>query len=149
MTARLKTSSLRLIYASSVLVLAAVTGCAQPGAAANSSASDKGVWFVEPADGAVVPQTFKVKFGLKGMAVDPAGEQKPGKGHHHLLINRAGLPPGQIIPADDTHIHFGKGQTETEVKLAPGNYRLTMQFADGYHLSYGPEMAASINVTVK
>ena len=32
---------------------------------------------------------------------------------------------------------------------ASGTYRLTMQFADGYHASYGKEMSASIKVTVK
>ena len=115
----------------------------------NQAPADKGVWFIEPADGATVGQTFKVKFGVKGMDVDPAGEQKAGKGHHHILINTADIAPGNIIPADDKHVHFGKAQTETEVKLPPGQYKLTMQFADGYHLSLGKEMAATINVTVK
>ena len=47
------------------------------------------------------------------------------------------------------HIHFGKGQTEAMVKLTPGNYKITMQFADGYHLSYGKDMSATMMVTVK
>jgi len=46
-------------------------------------------------------------------------------------------------------VHFGKGQTEAEVKLPPGNYKLTMQFADGFHLSYGKDMSATINIAVK
>ncbi len=107
------------------------------------------VWFVEPKDGATVTSPFKVVFGVKGMAVEPAGEIKPNSGHHHLLINLAPIPAGEGIPVDDTHLHFGKAQTEAEIKLPPGNYKLTMQFANGAHVSYGPAMAASINVTVK
>jgi uncharacterized protein DUF4399 len=40
-------------------------------------------------------------------------------------------------------------QTEAEVKLAPGHYKSTMQFANGAPVAYRPAMAASINVTVK
>ncbi len=109
----------------------------------------QGVYFVAPADGATVESPFKVQFGVKGMTVKPIGELVEGTGHHHLLINVNGTPKGQTVPADAQHLHFGKGQTETELKLAPGTYRLTMQFADGYHGSYGPDMSATITVTVK
>ena len=51
------------------------------------SAAEKSVWFVEPKDGATVTSPFKVVFGVKGMAVDPAGDIKADSGHHHLLIN--------------------------------------------------------------
>ena len=66
-----------------------------------------------------------------------------------LLVNLDSVATGQIIPFDDVHIHFGKGQTETEVKLPPGTYQLTLQFADGFHLSYGQEMSRSLKVTVR
>jgi Domain of unknown function (DUF4399) len=59
------------------------------------------------------------------------------------------MPAGQTIPFSDTHIHFGKGQTEAELKLAPGVYKLTMQFANKDHNSYGKEMSQTITVTVK
>jgi hypothetical protein len=107
------------------------------------------VWFVEPHDGATLTSPFKVAFGVKGMAVEPAGEIKPDSGHHHLLINFGPIPAGEAIPVDAGHKHFGKAQTEAEITLPPGNYKLTMQFANGAHVSYGPAMAASINVTVK
>jgi hypothetical protein len=137
------------LVATSVALLTALSaGCASA-PNPNMAPASKGVYFVEPTDGATVTSPFKVKFGLKGMEVKPAGEQVTGTGHHHLLINRDSLAAGQIIPADDVHIHFGKGQTETEVKLAPGTYKLTMQFADGFHLSYGKEMSAALTVTVK
>jgi hypothetical protein len=111
--------------------------------------SDRSVWFIEPKDGAVVTSPFKVVFGAKGMALEPAGEVKADSGHHHLLINLGPVNAGEAIPVDAAHLHFGKAQTEVEIKLPPGSYKLTMQFANGAHVSYGPTMAASINVTVK
>lgn len=107
------------------------------------------VSFIEPKDGATVTSPFRVKFAVVGMEVQPAGAVVPNAGHHHLLINRDGLVKGQPIPFDDNHLHFGKGQTETEVKLPPGQYKLTMQFADGAHQSYGAALSKSITVTVK
>lgn len=138
--------SLKLAAIVVVLTLAA---CASPTNPNQPPPSAQGVYFVEPANGATVSSPFKVRFAIKGMEVKPAGEQVAGQGHHHLLINLDSQPKGEIIPADETHIHFGKAQTETDVKLAPGTYKLTMQFADGYHLSYGKDMSASISVIVK
>jgi hypothetical protein len=112
-------------------------------------ASEKSVYFIEPKDGATVTSPFKVVFGVKGMAVVPAGEDKPDSGHHHLLINLAAMNAGEAIPVDDKHLHYGKAQTEAEVALPPGRYKLTMQFANWAHVSYGPAMAATIDVTVK
>jgi hypothetical protein len=37
----------------------------------------------------------------------------------------------------------------TEIKLLPGTYKLTLQFTDRDHKSYGPPMAKSITVTVR
>jgi len=83
------------------------------------------------------------------MTIKPAGELAEGTGHHHLIIDSPVIPKGTPIPVDEKHIHFGKGQTETEIKLSPGKHVLSLQFADGAHLSYGPEMRATITVTVK
>jgi hypothetical protein len=66
-----------------------------------------------------------------------------------LLINAEGIAAGQVVPADERHIHFGKGQTETLVTLPNGQYTLTLQFANGLHQSYGEVMRKSIHVTVK
>lgn len=107
------------------------------------------VSFAEPTDGATVSSPFKVKFVVSGMAVKPAGDMTAGTGHHHLLINKEAIKEGDSIPFDDAHQHFGKGQTETELKLAPGKYKLTLQFANGAHQSYGPGASKSIQITVK
>ncbi|MES2125931.1 MAG: DUF4399 domain-containing protein [Pseudomonadota bacterium] len=118
-------------------------------AMAVAAAAQQSVSFAEPADGATVSSPFKVKFAVAGMDVKPAGDMAANTGHHHLLINATSIKAGEAIPADETHIHFGKGQTETEVKLPPGHYTLTMQFANGLHQSYGPGMSKEIKVTVK
>ncbi|ANC46055.1 rod shape-determining protein RodA [Pandoraea pnomenusa] len=107
------------------------------------------VFFVAPADGAVVSNPVVVKFGVEGMTVKPAGEVVANTGHHHLIIDGDPIPAGQVVPADDSHLHFGKGQTETTVNLTPGDHALTMQFADGAHRSYGPAMSQTIKVHVK
>jgi len=105
--------------------------------------------FVEPKNGDTVPQTFTVRFAVDGMAVVPAGDMTPGTGHHHLLIDTADIDENAVIPMDEQHRHFGKAQTETQITLPPGKHRLTMQFADGAHRSYGAKYRKSIEVTVK
>ncbi len=129
-----------------LMVAAAVGGALCVGQA---QAAGPSVSFVEPADGATVSSPFKVKFAVAGMEIKPAGDMAANTGHHHLLINAESVKAGEPVPADEHHLHFGKGQTETEVKLAPGSYTLTMQFANGLHQSYGPELAKSIKITVK
>ena len=83
------------------------------------------------------------------MVVAPAGEPTSNHGHHHLLINAEGVPAGEVVPADEKHIHFGKGQTETLVSLPSGRYTITLQFANGLHQSCGEVMRKSIQITVK
>ena len=134
----------RLAIFSALVVLALLASCSTM-----YSTPAKSVSFIEPKDGATVTSPFKVVFGVKGMVVEPAGDIKPDSGHHHLLINLGPMAAGEAIPVDDTHLHFGKAQTDAEVTLPPGQYKLTMQLANGAHVSYGPAMAATINITVK
>lgn len=107
------------------------------------------VFFVEPKDGAEIAGPVKVVMGVEGMTVQPSGEVVEGTGHHHIIVNGGAMRAGQVIPTDDTHLHFGKGQTEATLELPPGDYELTMQFADGLHRSYGEELSDTIHVTVK
>jgi hypothetical protein len=88
--------------------------------------------------------------GLKGLKLDTAGAVVPGTGHHHLLIDAGdSVAAGMIVPKDDHHLHFGKGQSETTITLAPGEHRLTLQFADGIHRSYGSRLSKTIVIKVK
>jgi hypothetical protein len=121
-------------------------------AAAAAAQGERAVFFIEPKDGAVVGQEFKVVFGTKGWQVRPLGDMTAGTGHHHLLINAAApVETGKLIALDQPErvLHFGKGQTDTMLKLAPGRYTLQLQLGDGAHNSLGPEARASITVNVQ
>ncbi|MES2422974.1 MAG: DUF4399 domain-containing protein [Pseudomonadota bacterium] len=107
------------------------------------------ITITEPADGATVSSPFKVKFGAEGVKIDPAGAIVAGSGHHHLLINSGPMAEGQSIPMDETHLHYGKAQTEADITLAPGKYKLTAQLGNGAHQSYGEKLSKTIEVTVK
>ncbi|MGZ3770438.1 MAG: DUF4399 domain-containing protein [Bdellovibrio sp.] len=108
------------------------------------------VFFVEPKDGATVTSPVHVVFGLTGMKIKVAGDAADKTtGHHHLIVDGGPIPAGQVIPADATHVHYGKGQTEDNVKLSPGKHKLTLQFADGAHRSYGEPLSATVNIIVK
>lgn len=117
--------------------------------ASYSSQPAQSVTLIEPSNGAVVSSPFKVKFGVTGMKVEPAGEIIANTGHHHLLINMGAVTANEAIPFTSKHIHFGKGQVEAEVKLDPGAYTITAQFANGEHQSYGKPMSHTIQITVK
>jgi hypothetical protein len=112
------------------------------------------VSFLEPADGAKIEGplengkiTVQVKMGAENIAVKPAGAVEAGSGHHHILIDAEPIAAGMPVPKDDQHLHFGKGQTEATLALAPGEHVLSLQFADGIHRSYGSALSASIKVT--
>jgi hypothetical protein len=117
--------------------------------AVSGAAQAASVSFVQPADGATVSNPVHVVFGVDGMTIAPAGTMTEGTGHHHLLIDGKPLPKGEVIPANDKSLHFGKGQTETDLTLPPGDHTLTLQFGDGMHRSYGPELSKTITVHVK
>ena len=104
---------------------------------------------LEPVNGATVGTTFKVRHGVQCMAAAPAGEIVKDSGHNHLLINRMPVTAGESMCFDDNHRHFGASRTEAMIALSPGQYKLTSQFANGAHQSYGASMSASIQITVK
>lgn len=117
--------------------------------AVSGAARAASVSFVQPADGASVSNPVHVVFRVEGMKIAPAGTMTEGTGHHHLLVDGQPLPQGQVIPVNDKSLHFGKGQTETDLTLPPGDHTLTLQFGDGAHQSYGPQMSKTITVHVK
>jgi hypothetical protein len=99
-------------------------------------------YIISPADGAVVSNPVRVVFGLKGIGVAPAGTDRPDAGHHHLLID-VDLPPLDLpIPADAEHVHFGAGQTETTLTLAPGRHQLRLLLGDNLHVPFDPPIAS-------
>ena len=115
----------------------------------------KRVYFKSPTDGEEIHGALqdgkvrvKVVMEVEGMTVSPAGAPAAESGHHHILIDRGPIPAGEAIPKDAQHLHYGKGENTTEIALEPGTRKLTLQFADGAHMSYGPAMSATVTVKV-
>lgn len=96
-------------------------------------------YFTNLKDGDRIETPYVLKFGLSGgWGLAPIAQSGHGKsGHHHLLVNRD-LPLNfkQALPFNDQYIHFGKGQMETVLNLAPGEYTLRMLLADQKHLPH-------------
>jgi hypothetical protein len=108
------------------------------------------IYLRAPRDGATVPATFPVEFGLRHYGVAPAGVDLRGTGHFHILINVDAPAPGVIIPADSLHRHFGGGQIETTLTLAPGTYTLRAVLADHEHKVISRELVSRpIRITVR
>ncbi len=108
------------------------------------------VYIVSPQNGATVSSPVKVVFGLEGMGVAPAGVEKAKTGHHHLIID-ADLPSViEPVPSDDNHRHFGGGQTEVTIDLAPGTHTLQLIMGDHNHVPHDPPVVSEkITITVK
>lgn len=108
------------------------------------------VFIVSPKDGETVSSPVKVVFGIEGMGLAPAGEKNDTAGHHHLLVDTDLADPAVPIPADATHIHFGKAQTEATVELAAGKHTLQLVLGDYLHIPFDPVIASDkITVEVK
>jgi hypothetical protein len=108
------------------------------------------VYIISPKNGATVKSPVRVQFGLRGMGVAPAGIKFDNTGHHHLLIDSD--PPANLaapLPASDKLLHFGKGQTETSVPLAPGKHTLQLLLGDQNHVPHDPPVISKkVTVTV-
>jgi hypothetical protein len=138
----------RLISALAITLIASFAMAQQRTAPAPNAE----VYIIAPRDGATVHGPVTVRFGLKGMGVAPAGVKFDNTGHHHLLIDTdlSDLKLDAPLPATDKIVHFGKGQTETTLTLAPGKHTLELLFADYTHLSFDPPLhSKKITVTVK
>jgi hypothetical protein len=129
-----------------VLSLAAAAfsaACATAGE--TPSSPDAKVYFVNLRNGDVVTSPFAVKFGLAGMVLVSAGEQKPNTGHHH----RAAVDH-RVDDEDERQVRFGKGQTETTLTLAKGTHMLQLVLGDWTHVPHNPPvMSERITLTVK
>ena len=108
------------------------------------------LYILSPAHGATVSSPVTVVFGLSGMGVAPAGTEKEKTGHHHLIVD-AELPSmDEPIPSDDNYRHFGGGQTEVSIELAPGSHTLQLLLGDHNHIPHEPPvMSEQISITVK
>ncbi|NDR59344.1 DUF4399 domain-containing protein [Aliiruegeria sabulilitoris] len=116
------------------------------------------VFFANIENGATVSSPVEIQFGLDGMKVAPAGTEMENTGHHHVLIDRPPLGEGEdgadellySLPADENHVHFGKGQTEVSLELAPGAHTLQLVLGDHNHIPHDPPVVSDvITITVE
>lgn len=112
------------------------------------------VYFIGLSDGDVVKSPFKVKFGIHGFGITPAGtkgKRRHTAGHHHLLIDVKHLPDLDApIPSDKQHIHFDQGETEAVLKLSPGKHTLQLLLGDEEHEPQDPPLFSDkITITVE
>jgi hypothetical protein len=108
------------------------------------------VYIISPQNGDIVNSPVKVVFGLSGMGIAPAGTQIDNTGHHHLLVDALLPSLDAPIPADENNRHFGKGQTETELELSPGQHTLQLLLGDWSHIPHREAVfSQQITITVQ
>jgi len=116
------------------------------------------VFFPNLKDGQEIKLPFIVKFGVEGMEVEPAMGVVANKGHHHLIVDQSFIPASTMVPMQkeaEGYFHFGKGQLSDTLNLkkypmlTPGKHTLTLQFANGLHMSYGAAMSHKVTIVVK
>jgi hypothetical protein len=123
-------------------VLLSQTALAQT-LAPTQSPADAAVYFIGLKDGDILSTKSTIHFGLRGMGVAPAGSDRPNSGHHHLIIDSPTPALDTEIPNDFQHLHFGAGQTETEITLTPGEHTLQLVFADKNHVPHSPPVTSN------
>ena len=115
-----------------------------------SAAPGSVLYFANLKNGDIVSSPVNVQFGLRGMGVAPAGIEKAGTGHHHLLIDVAELDVNGPIAVSDQLRHFGLGQTEVTLEMTPGKHTLQLMLGDQNHIPHHPVvMSERITITVK
>jgi len=128
-----------------------IDGCAEPK-----------VSILSPQDSYVSnSKNIKVVFGSENIEINPAGSSKVPdnkcfvSGHHHLLVDGEALP-SLFIPFDETHMHFGAGQTEAIIELEPGMHTLQLMLGSSIHgvqvpfggVDIGPIVSEKITIEV-
>ena len=128
-----------------------IDGCAEPK-----------VSILSPQDSYVSnSKNIKVVFGSENIEINPAGSSKVPdnkcfvSGHHHLLVDGEALP-SLFIPFDETHMHFGAGQTEAIIELEPGMHTLQLMLGSSTHgvqvpfggMDIGPIVSEKITIEV-
>ena len=126
----------------------AAAPAATPTMARKASPPGAMVYIISPANGDEIRSPVAVVFGLKGAGVAPAGIDLPNTGHHHLIVDSELASMDATISADAQHIHFGLGQTEAVVELAPGEHVLRLVLGDYLHRPHEPPLISE-PVTVR
>ena len=110
------------------------------------------VFFMEPANGAMVKSPVHVVFGadMFTIAAVPAGEVtavRANTGHFHLGVDTDCLAVGSVIPKANPWVHFGMGNNTIDMQLAAGQHKLVVQAGDDKHATM-TGLCETISVTV-
>ena len=84
--------------------------------------------------------------------LSPPGTGTENTRHHHLLIDRPPLGEGVFgdeefelaLPNDAKHRHFGGGQSEVTLDLAPGSHTLQLVLGDFGHVPHDPPVVSDV-----
>ena len=121
---------------------AGTDGNGSEGATAESGGS---VSFELPESGELYAP-FQVAMDAEGYTVEKAGEVNEGAGHFHVLIDTDPVEPGEVIPEDDRHRHFGDGSERAFLDLPEGEHRLVLQLGNGAHEALPATDEATVDV---
>lgn len=118
--------------------------------AQTAAPADAYLYIIWPNNGQRVKGAFWCRFGLRNMGISRAGDSAANSGHHHLLVDVDDPPkPGEVIPSDRNHLHFGAGQSEARIDLPPGRHTLQLVLGDADHKVFNPPVVSKkISVTV-
>lgn len=113
----------------------------------NGVGPDASVSFAVPEDGAsLTSPSVQWQATADGVTIEEAGEVTSGAGHYHIIVDTDPVRPGETIPTDDAHIHYGTGQKDGVLELEPGEHTLHLQVGDGAHTAMA--LTDSVDVTV-
>lgn len=143
---------MRNVITRRLLLAAAACGLLPARALAGPTAAPKDayLYIIWPNEGDRIKGAFWCRFGLRNMGVTHAGDHFANAGHHHLFIDvDEALNPDETIPQDKKHLHFGAGQTEARIELAPGPHTLQLVLGDADHVPFSPPVVSKkIRITV-
>jgi hypothetical protein len=82
-----------------------------------------------------------------GVDIEESGEVNEGAGHYHIMVDTEPVEPGETIPSDDSHVHYGTGQTDGVLELEPGDHTLHLQVGDGEHTAMALTDTVEVSVS--
>lgn len=145
---KLSTARLPISIAAILILTFLLAACAPPSAPVKETGAR--VFFTNLSDGATVSSPLKVTMSSENFAIQPAGDIIDGTGHLHILVDADCTPVGEVVIKDETHLHYGNGQLEAELTLAPGQHTLCLQAANGAHIALpGAGMTEKNTITVQ
>ena len=65
-----------------------------------------------------------------------------------MIADDGCVKSGEVVPRDADHVHFGKGQSEGTIYLAPGTHELCLQAADGTHHALDATDTVTVDVGI-